>query len=36
MAAIPLSIFPIADDRMPDTGEMDAYLVLPTRQQINF
>ena len=36
MAAIPLSIFPIADDRMPDAGEMDAYLVLPARQQINF
>ena len=36
MAAIPLSIFPVADDGMPDTGEMDTYLVLPTRQQINF
>ena len=36
MAAIPLSIFPIADDSMPDTGEMDTYLVLPARQQIDF
>ena len=36
MAAVPLSIFSIADDRMPDAREMDAYLVLPTGQQINF
>ena len=36
MIAIPTAIFLIANHRMADAGEMDAKLVLPARQEIEF